>query len=346
MKPHHRPTIAVILVNLGTPDAPTVPAVRRYLRQFLSDTRVVEIPPLLWAIILNLFVLPIRSKRVAQAYASIWDGDSPIRRILFQQASALQQRFDEQAERLPFKVQVCAAMTYGNPALSQVLDELSEQGVEQMVILPLYPQYSASTTGAVFDGVARWGMGKRHLPAISFVKDYFAHPNYIQALADSVRRYQAEHGKADKLLMSFHGIPKVNEDKGDPYAKQCRYVAHKLAQALQLSEEEWLCAFQSRFGQQEWVKPYTDVVLTEWGQHGVASVQIISPAFSSDCLETLEELVVENRHTFLHAGGQSYGYIPALNADQAHIDLLVELTMPHVSAWQQTLTGWGGCLNS
>lgn len=341
MKPQHAPTIAVILVNLGTPDAPTAPAVRRYLRQFLSDTRVVEIPPLIWAVILNLFILPTRPKRVAQAYASIWDGDSPIRLILQEQVTALQQRFDEQVELSPFTVQVRAAMTYGKPALPQVLNELSEQGVEHMVVLPLYPQYSASTVGAVFDSVARWGMGKRNLPAISFIKDYFAHPAYIQALADSVRRYQAEHGKPDKLLMSFHGIPKVNEDKGDPYARRCRCVAAQLAQALQLSEDEWLCSFQSRFGKQEWVKPYTDVVLTEWGQTGVTSVQVISPVFSADCLETLEELAVENQETFLHAGGQRYGYIPALNADQAHIELLMELTKPHVTAWRQTLKGWG-----
>ncbi len=339
MRPTTPPTIAVVLVNLGTPDAPTVPAVRSYLKQFLSDTRVIEIPKLLWAIILNLFVLPNRPKRVAAAYASIWqDGDSPMRLILNEQVKQLQARFDKAPTSV--NVQVLPAMTYGKPGLEGLLTELSAQKIEQIIVLPLYPQYSASTTGAVFDVLARWGMSQRNLPSVSLVKDYFAHPLYIQALVESIQRFQTTHGKPEKLLFSFHGIPKPYEDKGDPYARRCRCTAAQVAQVLGLKDSEWECSFQSRFGKQEWVKPYTDATLTDWGQQGVKSVQVISPSFSADCLETLEELAVENKHTFQSNGGGEYHYIPALNADDKHIDLIEALAMPHVMAWQYNLKGW------
>lgn len=338
MRPTTPPTIAIVLVNLGTPDEPTVPAVRRYLKQFLSDGRVIEVPKLIWAIILNLFILPTRPKRVAHAYASIWEGDSPLRKITLAQSAWLQQRFEQR--QLPCHVSVHAAMTYGKPALTEVLTELHTNKVDQIVLLPLYPQFSGSTTGAVFDAVAKWGLKQRNLPSISFVKDYFAHPLYINALAESVRRFQAEHGKPEKLLMSFHGIPEPYEKKGDPYARRCRCTAAHLAQVLGLERHEWECSFQSRFGKQEWVKPYTDATLSAWGQQGVKSVQVLSPAFAADCLETLEELAVENRDNFINAGGQSYQYIPALNSDSAHIDLLERLTLPHVMAWQDHLQGW------
>lgn len=339
MRPTTPPTIAVVLVNLGTPDAPTVPAVRSYLKQFLSDTRVIEIPKLLWAIILNLFVLPNRPKRVAAAYASIWqDGDSPMRLILNEQVKQLQARFDKAPTSV--NVKVLPAMTYGKPGLEGLLTELSAQKIEQIIVLPLYPQYSASTTGAVFDVLARWGMGQRNLPSVSLVKDYFAHPLYIQALVESIQRFQATHGKPEKLLFSFHGIPKPYEDKGDPYARRCRCTAAQVAQVLGLKDSEWECSFQSRFGKQEWAKPYTDATLTDWGQQGVKSVQVISPSFSADCLETLEELAVENKHTFQSNGGGDYHYIPALNADDKHIDLIEALAMPHVMAWQDNLKGW------
>lgn len=346
MLPNSPPKIAVILVNLGTPDAPTVPAVRRYLKQFLSDSRVVEIPKVLWAIILNLFVLPFRPKRVAHAYASVWQNDSPLRQITLEQVALLQQRFDSTPLVNPksdvpnCQIQVYAGMTDGNPSLVSVLDELRVQKVDNVVILPMYPQFSGSTTAAVFDVLARWGMGQRNLPSISFVKDYFAHPLYIQALADSVRAFQSQHGKPDKLLFSFHGIPEPYEAKGDPYARRCRCTAAQVAQALGLQADEWLCSFQSRFGKQEWVKPYTDRTLVAWGSEGVKSVQVISPSFAADCLETLEELTVENRDNFLNAGGESYHYIPALNASPAHVELLFQLTAPLVTGWQATLRGW------
>lgn len=340
MRPTIPPKIAIVLINLGTPDEPTVPAVRRYLRQFLSDPRVIEIPQFIWQIILNLFVLPSRTKRVAHAYSSVWDGDSPLRQIGYQQVALLQKRVSLWHDIAPCQVDVQLAMTYGKPSLPDVLTQLTAQRVEQIVILPLYPQYSGSTTGAVFDAVAKWGMGQRNLPSISFIKDYFAHPLYIQALADSVKRFQATHGKPQKLLFSFHGIPEPYEQKGDPYARRCRCTAAQVAQVLGLQEDEWLCSFQSRFGKQEWVKPYTDVTLTDWGKQGIQSVQVLSPAFSADCLETLEELAVENKNTFQANGGGEYHYIPALNADTLHIDLLESLAYPHVKAWQQSLAGW------
>lgn len=316
---------AVLLVNLGTPDQPTPKAVGRFLREFLSDRRVIEIPRLLWQVILNLLVIPLRAKRVAHAYESIWaKGDSPMRIILSAQATALA---EELAAQHPH-VDVVPVMSYGNPALSAALDRLSADGVEQIIVLPLFPQYSATSTGPVYDVVSRWMLAQRNLPSMTLIKDYFDHPLYIQALADSVRRYQAIHGQPEKLLMSFHGIPQPYADRGDPYPQRCHVTAKLLAQALGLSDDAWLISFQSRFGRQEWVKPYTNITLAEWAKSGVKSVQIISPAFSADCLETLEELAVENRETFLAAGGQTYDYIPALNDDALHIEMMASLVRP------------------
>ena len=338
MKPKLPPRIAVLLINLGTPDEPTAPAVRRYLRQFLSDTRVIEIPKLLWAIILNLFVLPSRPKRVAEAYASIWDGDSPMRNILNGQVAQLEPRLASANE--PFRVTVHAAMSYGNPGLPDVMDKLRSEGVDHFVMLPVFPQYSATSTGAVYDAITKWSLKQRNLPNITIVKDYFAHPLYIKALADSIRRFQVKHGKPEKLMFSFHGIPQPYMDKGDPYPRRCKCTAAQVAHALGLGEDEWIISFQSRFGKQEWVKPYTDVVLDEWAKSGVKSVQIISPAFSADCLETLEELAIENRENFIEAGGEEYHYIPALNMDEAHIDILEAMSAPLVKGWAGTLEGW------
>lgn len=314
---------AVLLVNLGTPDQPTPQAVGRFLREFLSDQRVIEIPRILWQVILNLLVIPLRAKRVAHAYESIWaNGDSPMRTILTGQAAALSVRL---AELGYAEVDVLPVMTYGNPSISTALDRLHNSGVEQIVVLPLFPQYSATSTGAVYDVVSRWLQAQRNLPSMTLIKDYFAHPILIQALADSVRRYQAIHGQPEKLLMSFHGIPQPYADRGDPYPARCHATAKLLAQSLGLSDDAWAISFQSRFGRQEWVKPYTNVLLAEWASAGVKSVQVISPAFSADCLETLEELAVENCQTFLEAGGQTYAYIPALNEDALHIEMMASL---------------------
>ncbi|MBK6758255.1 MAG: ferrochelatase [Moraxellaceae bacterium] len=328
------PPLGVVLVNLGTPDAPTAPAVRRFLKQFLSDTRVIEIPPILWQIILNLFILPFRPKRVAKLYASIWQNDSPMREILVQQASLLQQQLND---FLPTEILVRPAMTYGNPSINAVFTQLRNEGVEHIVVLPLFPQFSATSSAPVYDAVQRWSATQRNLPHITMIKDYFAHPSYIAAMAQSIKDFRATHGTAQKLLMSFHGIPQPYADKGDPYPQRCHCTAAQIAQVLGLKEDEWAISFQSRFGKQEWVKPYTDVLLEQWAKAGVESVQIVSPAFSADCLETLEELAEENKHTFLAAGGKQYDYIPALNSRPDHIQLMQELVAPHLQAFWQLM---------
>jgi ferrochelatase len=326
-----RPRLGVLLVNLGTPDAPTPGAVRRYLREFLSDSRVIEVPRPVWWLILNLFILPFRPRRVAKAYASIWqDGESPMRTILNGQCAKLQA--DLAATRPDLDVTVVPAMSYGQPAVGTALSRLMAAGVERVVVLPLFPQYSATSSGACYDAVSRWLLAQRNLPALSVIKDYHVHPLYIRALAATVREHRGSLGDADKLLFSFHGIPQSYADKGDPYPDRCRATAAAVAAELGLSEGSWACSFQSRFGAQPWVQPYTDVTLEQWGKAGVASVQVMCPAFSADCLETLEEIAEENRETFLHAGGRVYSYIPALNTRDDHIALLRELVLPHLEA--------------
>lgn len=330
-----KPKVTVILANLGTPDEATAPAVRRFLKQFLSDTRVIEIPKFIWWVILHAFVLPFRPKRVAQAYASVWSTDSPMREIVLKQTQLIKQRLLD--ENHQFDLTVVPAMTYGQPSIYAVFEQLDKVPQEHVILLPLFPQYSATSTAPLYDAFARWIPNQRHLPGITMIKDYYQHPLFIQALVDSVLAYQEQHGKPEKLLMSFHGIPQPYADKGDPYADRCRMTAKLVAEALHLNEDEWAISFQSRFGKQEWVKPYTDVLLEQWGQAGVRSVQVLSPAFSADCLETLEELAVENKETFQHAGGGEYAYIPALNTDQAHIDLLASLVQANLDALTHTL---------
>lgn len=327
--------VTVILANLGTPDAPTVPAVRAFLKQFLSDQRVIEIPKPIWQLILHLFILPFRPKRVAHAYASVWRQDSPMREILLQQAASVQKHLTAQYPE--FDLQVAPAMTYGNPGMQQVLAQLSEQQPDHVILFPLFPQYSATSTAPLYDAFAQWIPQQRSLPGISIIRDYYQHPLFIQSLAQSVRDYQAVHGQPEKLLMSFHGIPQPYADKGDPYAERCRVTAKLLAEELGLKAEQWAISFQSRFGKQEWVKPYTDALLTEWAEQGVKSVQVMSPAFSADCLETLEELAVENAALFAEAGGGSYSYIPALNTRADHLQLLNALLQANLDALKHTL---------
>ncbi|MCH4247835.1 MAG: ferrochelatase [Acinetobacter populi] len=318
-----KPRVAIIMANLGTPDAPTPDAVRRFLKQFLSDQRVIEIPRLIWQIILHLFVLPFRPKRVAHAYASIWQEDSPMRSILLTKVKVVQQQLNQEYPDLD--IEVLPAMTYGNPGIQQVLDRLAAQPVDQIILLPLFPQYSATSTAPLYDALAKWIPTQRNLPGLSIIRDYYAHPEYIDALAKSVRDYQQQYGVAEKLLMSFHGIPQPYADKGDPYPQRCRQTAERVASALNLSDEQWAISFQSRFGKQEWVKPYTSELLAEWAAQGVKSVQVMSPAFSADCLETLEELAIENKQIFLNQGGENYAYIAALNEQPEHIALFMSL---------------------
>ena len=327
--------VTVILANLGTPDAPTASAVRRFLDQFLSDSRVIEIPKPLWQIILRLFILPFRPKRVAHAYEMVWGNDSPMREILLTQVAALQQQLILQYPE--FELNIVPAMTYGNPGIQSLLTELSQNPQDHIVLFPLFPQYSATSSAPLYDAFAKWIPKQRNLPGLSIIRDYYQHPLYIQALAQSVRDFRAEHGVSEKLLMSFHGIPQPYADKGDPYADRCRITGQLVAAELGLAENQWAISFQSRFGKQEWVKPYTDVLLAEWAAQGVKSVQIMSPAFSADCLETLEELAIQNAELFLSQGGERYQYIPALNSRGDHLQLLNTLVQANLDALKQTL---------
>ena len=320
---------------MGTPDAPTVPAVRQFLKEFLSDQRVIEIPSLLWKVILHAFVLPFRPKRVSEAYASVWTSDSPMREILFKQVELIQAKLIENNQ--DFELNIVPAMTYGNPSIHAALHKISLNPQDHLILFPLFPQYSATSSAPLYDAVSKWVLTQRNLPGLSIIRDYYQHPVFIEAVAQSVLDYQKVHGQAEKLLMSFHGIPQPYADKGDPYADRCRITAQKVAEKLGLNEQQWAISFQSRFGKQEWVKPYTDQILKDWAEQGVKSVQVLSPAFSADCLETLEELAVENRELFLGQGGETYAYIPALNANLDHIEMLSSFIQAQLDALKTTL---------
>ena len=330
-----KPKVTVIVANLGTPDAPTVPAVRQFLKEFLSDQRVIEIPSLLWKVILHAFVLPFRPKRVSEAYASVWTSDSPMREILFKQVELIQAKLIENNQ--DFELNIVPAMTYGNPSIHGALDKISLNPQDHLILFPLFPQYSATSSAPLYDAVSKWVLTQRNLPGLSIIRDYYQHPAFIEAVAQSVLDYQKVHGQAEKLLMSFHGIPQPYADKGDPYADRCRITAQKVAEKLGLNEQQWAISFQSRFGKQEWVKPYTDQILKDWAEQGVKSVQVLSPAFSADCLETLEELAVENRELFLGQGGETYAYIPALNANLDHIEMLSSFIQAQLDVLKITL---------
>ncbi len=313
---------AVVLINLGTPDAPTPQAVRRYLKEFLWDDRVIKRTPIWW-LVLNGIVLNTRPKKVAKLYKSIWTDDSPMRSIGFAQQKMLQ-------ETLQDKAKVVLSMTYGQPSLKSELASLMEQGFEKLIFLPLYPQYSATTTGAVYDQVANFIQKTRNLPSIHFIKDYHQHTAYISALAHSIKSFWQKNGKSEKLLLSFHGIPQIYVDKGDPYAAQVENTVKALVKALDLSEQDYQLSFQSRFGPTQWLKPYTDKTLEDWAKKGIKSVDVICPAFSADCLETLEEIQFENKDVFLNNGGEQYRYIPALNNDVSHIQMMKQIVMPFI----------------
>lgn len=311
-----------MLANLGTPDAPTPGAVKRYLRQFLSDKRVVDTSRLLWWPLLRGVILPIRSPRVAKLYQSVWmEEGSPLMVYSRRQQQAL-------AARLP-DTPVALGMSYGSPSLASAVDDLLAQGVKHIVVLPLYPQYSCSTVAAVWDELARILAKKRAIPGISFIRDYAEHPDYIHALAASVRASFAVHGEPDLLLLSYHGIPQRYANQGDDYPQRCRDTTRELVSALGLPPERVMMTFQSRFGREPWLTPYTDETLKMLGEKGTKHIQVLCPGFAADCLETLEEIAVQNREIFLEAGGKQYEYIPALNADAAHIEMMVNLTAPY-----------------
>jgi ferrochelatase len=321
----------VLLVNLGTPDEPTTPAVRRYLAEFLSDPRVVAIPRIIWMVILHAIVLRIRPRKSAEAYQTVWTEEgSPLLAISRRQHRAIDQALQE---KLPNPPETALAMRYGSPSIQGGLEKLRQRNVQRLLVLPLYPQYSAATTASVFDAVSRELQSWRWLPELRFINHYHNEPDYISALAKSIKDFRETNGTAEKLLFSFHGIPKDYADQGDPYPEACLRTASDTAAQLGLTAQQWAVSFQSRFGKQEWVKPYTDETLKSWGSEGLESVQVVSPAFSADCLETLEEIAVENRDYFLEAGGSNYAYIPALNSNPEHIAMLTRLILKHLQGW-------------
>lgn len=323
--------IGVLVTNLGTPEQPTGKALKPYLKEFLSDPRVVEVPRLLWWLILNGVILNIRPKRSAHAYSTVWtDEGSPLLVHTKAQKEALAQRCQS---HFGDDVVVDFAMRYGNPSMDSVLTRMLEQGVRKLLVLPLYPQYSASTVASTFDAIAADFTKRRWIPDFRFITHYHDRPDYIAALAQKIEAHWSEHGKADLLMMSYHGIPMRYLKNGDPYHCECHKTSRLLAEKLGLDETQYMTTFQSRFGREEWLKPYTDHTLQALPAKGVKAVQIVCPGFSSDCLETIEEIGEENRGYFMQAGGERYEYIEALNSDGAHIDMLFNLVKDNLSGW-------------
>ncbi|NUU00390.1 ferrochelatase [Herbaspirillum robiniae] len=325
------PSTAVVLVNLGTPDAPDARSLRRYLKQFLSDPRVVEIPRAVWWFILNGIILPFRSSKSAEKYASIWtEQGSPLRVHTERQAAALGEQLAARGHR---QLQVVHAMRYGSPALPDVLDSLKAQGCTRIVLLPAYPQYSGTTTASILDSVFAHYRRVRNIPELRMIRDYHNHDGYIQALRQSVLDHWALHGKPGKLVMSFHGVPRRTLLLGDPYHCECHNTARLLAQSLGLAEHEYMVTFQSRFGKAEWLQPYTAPTLQELARQGVRRVDVMCPGFTSDCLETLEEIAMEGKAEFLHAGGEEFHFIPCLNESPAWIAGMVDIAEQHLGGW-------------
>ncbi len=310
---------AVLLANLGTPEAPRRAAVARFLREFLSDPRVVDLPRFLWLPLLYLIIIPLRAGRSAAAYRKIWWPEgSPL--------LVLTQRLGEQlALKLTGKAVVDIGMRYGQPSIRQALERFQQSGASRLTVLPLYPQFSASTTSSIYDAVERALMAMEWQPEIQRIEQYHDQGAWIEAVAASIRAYRELHGKADKLIFSMHGLPQRLVENGDPYEDQCRQSIEAIVSALGLEQDEWLLTYQSRVGREPWLQPYTDISLQELAQSGVRHVQVICPGFAVDCLETLEEIALQNRDRFLAAGGKKLEYIPALNDSEQHADLLLEL---------------------
>lgn len=330
--------LGILLVNLGSPDAPTPSAVRRYLAQFLSDPRVIEANRFLWWFALHGIILRIRPSRAAKAYKKVWtDNGSPLIHISKLQTLAIQKTLEER-----FRGHVIAdlAMTYGNPSIESGLEALRKAGARRLLILPLYPQYSATTTGAVFDEVTRVLQGWRWLPDLRMINNYHDHPKYIEALANSIKKQWQENDRGELLLFSFHGIPVRYINNGDPYFCHCQKTARLVADKLGLNPNEWKVVFQSRFGREPWLEPYCSVTLQELSKSGIKSVDLICPGFSADCLETLEEIQMENKTLFIEAGGETFNYIPCLNDSKEHISTLCEVLTAHMFGWPETMPGW------
>ncbi|WP_137893352.1 ferrochelatase [Ramlibacter sp. 2FC] len=321
---------AILLCNLGTPEAPTAPALRRYLAEFLGDPRVVEIPRPLWWLILHGIILRLRPRKSAAKYASIWTPQgSPLKLWTDKQAKLLRGWLGERGPA----VTVRYAMRYGSPAIASELDALKAEGATRILVLPLYPQYSGTTTASVFDAVYGWAAQIRHIPELRFVNRYHDDAGYIEALARGIRRHWQSHGRPEKLVMSFHGVPERTLRLGDPYHCECQKTARLLAQKLGLAPEQYLVSFQSRFGKAKWLQPYTEPSLVALAKAGVQRVDVVCPGFTSDCLETLEEIAQEVRQAFLLAGGKEFHYIPCLNDSPDWITALSQIAERHLAGW-------------
>lgn len=330
--------LGILLVNLGSPDEPTAPAVRRFLAQFLSDNRVIEINPVLWWLILHGIILRVRPAKVAKTYQEVWtDNGSPLVDYTRKQTSAIQKKLEER-----FRGHVIAdyAMTYGNPSIKQGLEGLRKAGARRLLVLPLFPQYSSTTTAAVFDQVTEALRSWRWLPDLRMINHYHDHSNYIEALANSIKKQWQDNEPGQLLVFSFHGIPKRYFDNGDPYFCHCQKTARLVAEKLGLDDERWMVTFQSRFGREEWLQPYTDKTLEALPGKGIKNIDILCPGFAADCLETLEEIMIENRDYFLEAGGETYNYIPCLNDSTDHINTICEVLTAHMFGWPETMPGW------
>lgn len=324
--------VGILLANLGTPDAPTAKALRPYLRQFLSDRRIVEIPRLIWWFILNGIILLIRPRKSAEKYASVWTEEGSPLLVHAKKQATLLRGYLSQKINSPFAVAL--GMSYGNPSMASAIAELKAQHCDRILVFPLYPQYAASSTASALDAVWRELLKTRNMPAIRTIRHYHDHPAYIAALADSVREHwRLNGGKPSKLIMSFHGVPKFHLMNGDPYHCECHKTARLLGETLGLTQDEYQLAFQSRFGKQEWLKPYLANTLEQLGKAKTPRVDVICPGFSSDCLETLEEIAMEGKHIFQSNGGGEYHYIPALNENDAWIHAMTEITLENLQGW-------------
>ncbi len=330
--PDRSTKFGIILTNVGTPDAPTPTALRPYLKEFLSDPRVVDYPRWLWLPLLHGVILNTRPRRSARLYERIWTpAGAPLLTIMRQQAAGLRTQLEKSLEK---QVAVEIGLRYGSPSIASALRSMRDAGIDRILVFPLYPQYSTTTTAttfdAVFDEVRQWSK----MPEIRTITEYDRNDGYLESLANSVREYWQTHERPEKLLFSFHGIPQRYEtQKGDPYPAACRQTAHAVAQKLKLEDAEWSIAFQSRFGPEEWLKPYTDVQLESWALEGVRRVHVIAAGFSADCLETVDELGNEARETFMEAGGKDFHYIPALNDRPDHLKALAEIARQHTQGW-------------
>jgi len=321
----------VLLINLGTPDAPTAKAVRPYLKEFLSDPRVVEIPRAIWWLILNGIILNVRPKKSAAKYATVWTSEgSPLRVHTAKQAVLLQGYL---GERTKAPLVVDYAMRYGSPSIPSVLRKLKEQNCQRILIVPMYPQYAASSTATAFDIVFDELRRMRNTPALRTIRNYHDHLGYIKALANNINEYWMKNGRPEKLVMSFHGVPQYTLEKGDPYHCECHKTGRLLAQELGLKPEQYKISFQSRFGKAEWIKPYTTATLLELGKQKTRRVDVVCPGFVADCLETLEEIAQEGKEDFQHAGGGEYNYIPCLNERNDWMHALTDLVMENLHGW-------------